>query len=237
MVRARLRRTKDPITQSRVKREATAAPVISVSPKWIVSRGKRVAKADEVIRDPDLVVGGLYGELMSIADELRVRHERNRVSGMVGDIIIQADREVEFELLAPVLYTSARAGYKKWHLAAINPQSRQLEVVALESPRVGGPWLPPAAALPKPEPFLFAGDDSFRLRYRNVWGAIEKDYFVLAAKLKHIKRRYPEQKRLTIMCDRRVKYGELVHIIEVSIQPGIGLTEIYLGQLIEGLGK
>ncbi len=244
------------------ERPPSGPVVIHVSNKWVKIRGKRVAKADEVIRDPDLVVDGLYKEQMLIADELRVKPERNRVSGIVGDIIIQADRKVKFELLARVLYTCARAEYKRWNLTAINPQSRELEVVALDVPDIDAPicrnfmgvgprviergdtvaveyesipeipWFPRGAG--QRNLFLFVGEDCFLLPDSNggatvgVRNIADYGYFVLRDKLKQIKRRYPEQKRLIIACGGRVKYEELMHIIEASVRPEIALTDVYL---------
>ena len=250
------------LPEAKLGERPPSAPVIHVSNKWVKVRGKRVAKADEVIRDPDFVVDGLYKELVSIADDLRVNHERRGVSSTAGDIIVQADRKVEFELLARVLYTCARAEYKRWNLAAVNPESRELEVVAVEVPDIQGPicetfigigprviergdtvaveyesipeipWFPPGAG--QRNLFLFVGEDWFLLPDSNggamvgVRNIADYGYFVLRDKLEQIKRRYPEQKRLIIACDGRVKYEELIHIIEASFQPEIALTEIYL---------
>jgi len=99
---------------------------------------------------------------------------------------------------------------------------------------------PPVAR--RPELILLVGYDWFKLIYNDASGAavfrntFEKECSVLAEELKQIKRRYPEQKRLTITCDRHVKYEKLVHVIEVSVQPEIALTEIYISGFKE-LGK
>ncbi|MEE9458025.1 MAG: hypothetical protein V3W11_12840, partial [bacterium] len=111
-----------------------SAPVIHVSSRWVKSRGKRVAKAREIIADPDYVVDGLYEELISIAEESRANHDYDDVWDIARDINIQADREVEFELLMPVLYTCARAGYGRWNLVAVNSESGAPEAVTLEQP-------------------------------------------------------------------------------------------------------
>ncbi len=52
-----------------------------------------------------------------------------------------------------------------------------------------------------------------------------------------MKRRRPKQKSLLIVCGRRVKYEELIRVIEVLVQPEIALTEISLGKLVEELDK
>ncbi len=223
--------------------EPPSAPVVHVSREWITVRAKRVASAEEAISGPDLVVEGFIQEILSVAEELGLRNAYRVITvdadgriiptyGPEDDLIIQADRDVEFELLRRVCYTCGRAEYGRLNLAAINPESRALEVFSLELPAAGG------IGKLEPEPALFVEDGSFKLSYRDASGAVvfntvEKDYSVLAEELKQMKRRRPKQKSLLIVCDRRVKYEELIHIIEVSIQPEIALTEIYLSSEVD----
>jgi biopolymer transport protein ExbD len=230
------------LPEAKLGERPPAAPVIHVSNEWVKVRAKRVASADEAISDPDLVVDGLFEEILSVAEELGLRNAYRVITvdadgriiptyGPEDDLIIQVDRDVECELLVRVLYTCGRAEYGRLNLAAINPETRALEVFSLELP-YAAPEPPRAAA--QPEFVLLVGDNWLRLIYNDASGAavfrntFEKEYSFLAEELKRIKRRYPEQKRLKITCDRHVKYEELVHIIEVSVQPEIALTEIYI---------
>ncbi len=238
-----------------------SAPVIHVSSKWIKSRGKRVGSAAEAISDPDLVVDGLYEDLVAIREELRVGHDYDDVWDIDRDIVIQADKEVEYELLVPVLYTCARAGYNRWNLVAVNRGSRELEGVTIEQP---DPWDAVVACfngtgvtliergstvalkyrsaeivrpLDRYDLILYVGEDCFVLPDRNdgatvgVRNIADQGYFVLWDKLLGIKRRYPEYKSFIIACEGRVKYEELIHIIEISLQPDVGMTEIYLSRI------
>jgi biopolymer transport protein ExbD len=238
-----------------------SAPVIHVSSRWVKSRGKRVAKAREIIADPDYVVDGLYEELISIAEELRASHDYDGVSDIACDIIIQADREVEFELLTPVLYTCACAGYGRWNFVAVNNETGELETVTLEQPvgrdavvacsdgtgvtliergdTVAVKYKPIEIVRPlyKYDLVLYVGDDWFLLPDRGdgatvgVRNIADYGYFILWDKFLEIKRRHPKYKSLIIACDGRVKYGELIHIIEISVQPEIAMTEIYLSRI------
>ncbi|MGD8719160.1 MAG: hypothetical protein PVH29_10110 [Candidatus Zixiibacteriota bacterium] len=224
-----------------------AAPVVHVSREWITVRAKRVASAEEAIADEDLIIDGFYGELVSIGETLG-KWDGPRVIpvdaegriipeyGPEDDLIIQADRDVEFELLRRVFYTCGRAEYGRLNLAAINPDNRELGVFSLDLPTLGD------IDELEPEPGLIMGDDSLKLSYRDtsgeyVFSTIEKDYSVLAEELRQMKRRRPGQKSLLIICAAHVRYEELIRVLEVSVQPEIALTEIYLAKSVEAFVK
>jgi biopolymer transport protein ExbD len=227
-----------------------AAPVIHVSREWITVRAKRVASAEVAIADEDLIIDGLYVGLVLLADELGISFPHLEIHttdsgrsipnyGPDDDLIIQVDRDVEFELLSRVLYTCGRAAYGRLNLAAINPASRELEVFSLELPR--GSYTEPTPATaepeaepePEPEPALFVEGTSFKLSYRDasgehVYSTIERDYSVLTDELKQMKRRRPGHKNLVIVCTGDVEYKEFVRVLEVIVEPEIALTEISL---------
>jgi biopolymer transport protein ExbD len=231
------------LPEARLGETPPSAPVIHVSREWITVRAKRVASAEEAISDRDSVVEGLIEEICSVAEELGLRNAYRVITvdadgriiptyGPEDDLIIQVDRDVEFELLRRVLYTCGRAEYGRLNLAAINPESRALEVFSLELPAAGG------MDKLEPEPALIVEDNSFKLIYRDasgehVFNTVEKEYSVLAEELKEMKRRRPGQKSLIIICAAHVKYEELIHVIEVLVQPGIALTEIYLSSEVD----
>jgi hypothetical protein len=235
------------LPEARMGEKPPAAPVVHVSREWITVRAKRVASAEEAIADEDLIIDGFYGELVSIGETLG-KWDGPRVIpvdaegriipeyGPEDDLIIQADRDVEFELLRRVFYTCGRAEYGRLNLAAINPDNRELGVFSLDLPTLGD------IDELEPEPGLIMGDDSLKLSYRDtsgeyVFSTIEKDYSVLAEELRQMKRRRPGQKSLLIICAAHVRYEELIRVLEVSVQPEIALTEIYLAKSVEAFVK
>jgi biopolymer transport protein ExbD len=234
------------LPEARMGEKPPAAPVVHISREWITVRAKRVASAEEAFSCEDLIIEGLYGELVSIGETLG-KWEGPRVIpvdaegriipeyGPEDDLVIQADRDVEFELLRRVFYTCGRAEYGRLNLAAINPESWELEVFSLELPYTGIPGTAPVAAEPESEPGLVMGDDSLTLSYRDasgehVFSTIEKDYSILSEELKRMKRRRPGQKSLLIICAAHVEYEELIGVLEVLVQPEIALKEIYIGR-------
>ncbi|MGD8719159.1 MAG: hypothetical protein PVH29_10105 [Candidatus Zixiibacteriota bacterium] len=81
---------------------------------------------------------------------------------------------------------------------------------------------------------LYVGEGWFLLPDREAGATLilrddgDGAYTLLAEKLKRIKRRYPDQRCLIIVCTAGVEYEELIRVLEVSVQPEIALTEIYL---------
>jgi biopolymer transport protein ExbD len=251
------------LPEARLGETPPAAPVIYINNKWIISRGERVAEVSEVTRDPDLVADGLYEDLVSINEGLWGGMESG-VHDTARGIIIQADRDVEFELLLRVLYTCARAGFDRWHLVAINGETGELEAVTLvradnrDAPIAG--WggtgvtqiergdavavkYRPDEMIPlsgKSDVILYLGDDWFLLPDERggatvgVRNVADHGYFILRDKLSEIKTWHPEYKSVIIACEGRTKYEELIHVMEALLRPDVDLTEIYLGRVDRG---
>jgi biopolymer transport protein TolR len=92
------------LPEARVENKPTQSVIVAVTNKSVVVEGKKVADADEALKAPDLVINGLYQEMVRIATLKRA---------------IQGDKSITFELLKRVMYTCGRAEYGEISLAVL----------------------------------------------------------------------------------------------------------------------
>jgi biopolymer transport protein ExbD len=107
------------LPEARIDNKPTQSVIVAVTTKSIVVEGKRVADSDEALMDPDLVIDGLYEEMVRIADLKRAIAELDETKEFRGEVIIQGDKQITFELLKRVMYTCGRAEYGEISLAVL----------------------------------------------------------------------------------------------------------------------
>jgi biopolymer transport protein ExbD len=107
------------LPEARVENQPVESVIIAVTNKSIVIEGKEVATAEETLADPDLVIDGLYEELVRLADIKKRIAEYDPEKEFKGEVIIQGDRYVTFEMIKRVMYTCGRAEYGEISLAVL----------------------------------------------------------------------------------------------------------------------
>jgi biopolymer transport protein ExbD len=107
------------LPEARIDNKPTQSVIVAVTNESIVVEGKRVADSEEALMDPDLVIDGLYEEMVRIADLKRAIAELDDTKEFRGEVIIQGDKQITFELLKRVMYTCGRAEYGEISLAVL----------------------------------------------------------------------------------------------------------------------
>jgi biopolymer transport protein ExbD len=107
------------LPEARVENKPTQSVIVAVTNDSIVVEGKKVAESKEALKDPDLVIDGLYEEMVRIADLKKAIAELDDTKEFRGEVVIQADKLITFELLKRVMYTCGRAEYGEISLAVL----------------------------------------------------------------------------------------------------------------------
>jgi len=107
------------LPEARVDNKPTQSVIVSVTNKSICVEGRRVANSDDALKDPDLVIDGMYEEMVRIADLKKAIAELDPNKEFKGEVIIQGDKAITFELLKRVMYTCGRAEYGEIKLAVL----------------------------------------------------------------------------------------------------------------------
>jgi biopolymer transport protein ExbD len=107
------------LPEARVENKPTQSVIVAVTNESIVVEGRKVADTNEALKDPDLVIDGLYEEMVRIANLKRAIAELDETKEFRGEVIIQGDKLITFELLKRVMYTCGRAEYGEISLAVL----------------------------------------------------------------------------------------------------------------------
>lgn len=102
------------------QREIVADTVIAITPDQILVEGFSVANiAEEVAKPTELVIPGLKAILTKIKQRANVWQEAGALEAWEGRVIIQGDRDINFEILKRVLFTAGQEGFSLISLAVI----------------------------------------------------------------------------------------------------------------------
>ncbi len=107
------------LPSARVDNVPIESVIVAVTNKSIVIEGKKVATAEEALADPDLVIDGLFEELVRLADLKKRIAEYDPEKELKGEVIIQGDKYITFEMIMRVMYTCGRAEFGEISLAVL----------------------------------------------------------------------------------------------------------------------
>lgn len=109
--------TKDiTLPKASVTAQLERAPIIQVSSNTVVVEGFRVGDAQDILEDEDLRVPALTDKLQEMRKVDEMMHPGQPFK---GQIIISADKDIDFKLVRKVMFASADAGYTNVNYAVL----------------------------------------------------------------------------------------------------------------------
>ncbi len=102
---------------STAQKTPETASVVGLTREWVLLDGKKMARVSDVLNSKSLLIKNLYMELKAkrlIAERLSTLDEKMKFK---GEITIQGDKDLPFQLLKKVMYTCGQVGYNDMQLA------------------------------------------------------------------------------------------------------------------------
>lgn len=92
------------------------APIIAVSKESVTLDGRMVANADQLNEEStaDWKIPDLHDQLVTLKNNFKLLHPSEQ---FLGNVIVQADRNVDFKVIKKVMYSCAVAGYQNVNFA------------------------------------------------------------------------------------------------------------------------
>ena len=91
--------------------------VITVNNQYILAENEGVASVDEVLASNELVIPQLYQWLQARREMTERIGQYSDKTKFKGDVTIQGDKRIRFELLKKIMYTCGQQGFNNFSLA------------------------------------------------------------------------------------------------------------------------
>jgi biopolymer transport protein TolR len=229
------------LPEARMDNQPAESVIVTVTDKSIKVEGKEVSTAEEALADPDLIIDGLYEELVRLADIERQTVEYDPEREFEGEVMIQGDRYITFEMIQRVMYTCSQAGYGEISFTVLETATPlQAPVIEISVPPSGLSLHGSApAGTSELNLLLIITDKGYRIGGS---GAVlplipkkngEYNFEYLEEDLTEVKTYYPEQESITLISEPDVIYDDIVHIMDVCHRPEIDFTDISLSGNIQ----
>jgi biopolymer transport protein ExbD len=102
---------------STAQKPPRATPILVVTNDWIILDGNPVEKVSTILADQRIVITKLLSELQKIRSFSESLGQLDVNMGFKGEITIQGDKEIPFEVLKKVMFTCGQIGYNNMLLA------------------------------------------------------------------------------------------------------------------------
>lgn len=111
------------LPESTAQEQPKLTSVIAITREWILMDGRPVVQIEEILNSNNLEIESLYDELL----RLRAYSEglgslSSQMYGFKGNIAIQGDKDITFEVLKKIMITCGNAGYNNMHLAVLEKE-------------------------------------------------------------------------------------------------------------------
>jgi len=105
------------LPQSSAQRPPETASVIVVTPQWILLDGARIVETEKVLNSKGVLIKPLHSRLTELRQLTEKIASISKGMEFTGNIAIQGDREIPFEVLKKIMYTCGSVGFNNMLLA------------------------------------------------------------------------------------------------------------------------
>ena len=97
--------------------------VVAITREWILVDGRPIQRLDEITTGETLLIPTLQSELVRLRQISEgIGQLSQQMQGFRGNIAIQGDQDVTFDLLKRIMLTCGRVGYNDMNLAVVEKE-------------------------------------------------------------------------------------------------------------------
>ncbi len=105
------------LPKASVTDELERAPIIQISANTVAIEGVKVGDSEDILKDPDLRIPELTDKMQEMRKIDEMMHPGQPFKGQV---IINADQNIDFKLVRKVMFAAADAGYINFNYAVLS---------------------------------------------------------------------------------------------------------------------
>lgn len=123
------------LPKATVTDEIERAPIIQISANTVAIEGVKVGDSEDILKDPDLRIPELTDKMQEMRKIDEMMHPGQPFKGQV---IINADKSIDFKLVRKVMFAASDAGYINFNYAVLTAGKGGAAEGGAETPAGGG---------------------------------------------------------------------------------------------------
>lgn len=111
------------LPESTSDKQPSVMSVVAVTKEWLLVDGRPIERLETILLSEKMLIQSLFEELQrlrSISEGIGVLS--SRMQGFRGNIAIQGDKDITFDLLKRIMLTCGKVGYNNMHLAVLEKE-------------------------------------------------------------------------------------------------------------------
>lgn len=109
------------LPESTAQKSPQVTSIIAISQEWILLDGKKVAAVAQVMNNNTLMIPELLHELTRLRGMSERMGQLNTNMGFTGNISLQGDKELPYQIIKKVMFTCGQIGYNDIVLNVTRP--------------------------------------------------------------------------------------------------------------------
>ena len=111
------------LPESTSEKAPKVTSVVAVTSEWLLLDGRPVDKVENVLSEDNLLIDKLHDQLLQLrAISEGIGGMSDQMKGFHGQIAIQGDREITFDLLKRIMLTCGQVGYNNMLLTVMQKE-------------------------------------------------------------------------------------------------------------------
>lgn len=111
------------LPESTSQKKPAVMSVIALTTEWLLVDGRPIERLDVIMNDDKILIEPLQAELQRLrALSEGIGELSSQMQGFQGNIAIQGDKDITFDLLKRIMLTCGRVGYNNMNLAVLEKE-------------------------------------------------------------------------------------------------------------------
>lgn len=111
------------LPESTSQKQPAVMSVIALTTEWLLVDGRPIERLDVILNDDKMLIAPLAEELQRLRSLSEGMGElSSQMQGFQGNIAIQGDKDITFDLLKRIMLTCGRVGYNNMNLAVLEKE-------------------------------------------------------------------------------------------------------------------
>jgi len=111
------------LPESTSEKQPAVMSVVAVTQEWILVDGRPIERLEAIVSDNKMLIAPLLSELKRLRSISEgIGQLSSQMQGFHGNIAIQGDKEITFDLLKRIMLTCGQVGYNNMHLAVLEKE-------------------------------------------------------------------------------------------------------------------